>query len=259
MTDFCQKMPDNKIRESLKPYTLAGGNAMLDAKGDDVRLGRFVVFEMEHLMAMGDRKAVPVLLYLFRCVERGLDGSPTLLVLDEAWLMLNHPLFQEKIREWLKVLRKANCSVLFATQSISDVGKSAIRDVLFESCPTKILLANPEIRGNEESASQYRAIGLNERQIDIIGRMSKKLDYYYMSPLGRRKYQLGLGPVCLAFVGASGKDDIAVARQLMERYGDRWTVEWLRHCNMNKDWGKGQLTDWITFHESQLGPVKRAA
>ncbi|WP_310730800.1 hypothetical protein [Burkholderia multivorans] len=181
------------------------------------------------------------------------------LVLDEAWLMLNHPLFQEKIKEWLKVLRKANCVVLFATQSLSDVGKSAIRDVLYESCPTKILLANPEIRGNEESAAQYRAIGLNERQIDIIGRMAKKLDYYYMSPLGRRKYQLGLGPVCLAFVGASGKADIELARQLIKSHGERWTVEWLRHCNANKEWGKGQLTEWIAYHERQLGIAKQAA
>jgi len=259
ITHFIRQVADEKMREALKPYSLDGNNAMLDGESDNIMLDRFVVFEMEHLMGMGDRFAIPVLLYLFRCVERGLDGSPTLLVLDEAWLMLNHPLFQEKIREWLKVLRKANCVVLFATQSLSDVGKSAIRDVLYESCPTKILLANSEIRGNEESAAQYRAIGLNERQIDIIGRMAKKLDYYYMSPLGRRKYQLGLGPVCLAFVGASGKDDVALARDLITRYGERWTVEWLRHCNANKDWGKGQLTEWIAYHERQLGIAKQAA
>src|SRR5260363_475108 len=70
--------------------------------------------------------------------------------LDEAWLMLRHPLFQEKIRAWLKTLRKTHCAVVFATQSISDVGTSALRDVLYESCPTKILLANPEVNGNEE-------------------------------------------------------------------------------------------------------------
>ncbi len=259
MTSFVQQLADEALRQALKPYTLDGNNAMLEGESDSITLDRFVVFEMEHLMKMGDRFAIPVLLYLFRCVERGLDGSPTLLVLDEAWLMLNHPLFQEKIKEWLKVLRKANCVVLFATQSLSDVGKSAIRDVLYESCPTKILLANPEIRGNEESAAQYRAIGLNERQIDIIGRMAKKLDYYYMSPLGRRKYQLGLGPVCLAFVGASGKADIELARQLIKRHGERWTVEWLRHCNAHKEWGKGQLTDWIAYHERQLGTAKQAA
>lgn len=257
--DFCDQLQDIPMRQALEPYTMAGGNPMLDHTEDNIRLDRFVVFEMEHLMSMGDRFAVPVLLYLFRCIERGLDGSPTLLVLDEAWLMLSHPLFQEKIREWLKVLRKANCVVLFATQSISDVGKSAIRDVLFESCPTKILLANPEVRGNEESAEQYRAIGLNERQIDIIGQMAKKLDYYYMSPHGRRRFQFGLGPVCLAFVGASGKDDVALARKLIASHGERWTVEWLRHCNKNKDWGRGQLTEWIAFHERQLGVTKMVA
>lgn len=259
MTAFCQQVNDVEMRNALAPYTLDGGNTILDAESDNLSLDRFVVFEMEHLMSMGDKVAIPILLYFFRCVERGLDGSPTLLVLDEAWLMLSHPLFQEKIREWLKVLRKANCAVVFATQSISDVGKSPIRDVLYESCPTKILLANPEIRNTTTSADQYRAIGMNDRQIDIIGRMAKKLDYYYMSPLGRRRYQLGLGPVCLAFVGASGKDDVATARKLMKQYGDRWTIEWLRHCNTTKKWAKGQLTDWITYHEKQLAQGKRAA
>ncbi|MGY8527613.1 VirB4 family type IV secretion/conjugal transfer ATPase [Paracidovorax citrulli] len=252
MTDLVQKVQDNNLREALKPYTLNGDNPMLDAIQDNVRLEQFVVFEMEHLMSMGQKRAVPVLLYLFRCIERGLDGSPTLLVLDEAWLMLSHPLFQEKIREWLKVLRKANCAVVFATQSVSDVGKSAIRDVLYESCPTKILLANPEIRDNEESAAQYRAIGLNDRQIDIIGGMTKKLDYYYMSPLGRRKFQLGLGPVCLAFVGSSGKDDVAMARTLIGRHGGSWPVAWLQYCNESKRWGKGILADWSAYLKTTI-------
>ncbi len=252
MTEFVDQVQDNAMRSALSAYTRQEGNSILDDTADTIALDRFVVFEMEHLMNMHDKFAVPVLLYLFRCIERGLDGAPTLLVLDEAWLMLSHSLFQAKIKEWLKVMRKANCSVVFATQSISDVGKSAIRDVLYKSCPTKILLANPEIRGNEESAAQYRAIGLNARQIDIIGRMAKKLHYYYMSSLGRRKYQLGLGSLCLAFVGASGKSDITLVRQLIQRYGKRWTIEWLRYCNVNKNWGKGQLTDWMNYLEKQF-------
>jgi type IV secretion system protein VirB4 len=259
MTEFSAQVQDLAMREALQAYTLQGGNAMLDAEHDSIALDRFVVFEMEHLMSMGDAHAVPVLLYLFRCIERGLDGSPTLIVLDEAWLMLNHPLFQEKIREWLKTLRKANCSVWFATQSISDVGKSPIRDVLYESCPTKILLANPEASTNEDSAAPYRLLGLNERQVDIIGRMAKKRDYYYMSPLGRRKFQLGLGPVNLAFVGASGREDIAKARELIARYGERWPVEWLRWCNIHKDWGKGKLSSWADYLDKQIVERENAA
>ena len=95
-------------------------------------------------MALGEKNLIPVLLYLFRHFERSLTGAPALLLLDEAWVMLGHPVFREKIREWLKVLRKANCAVVLATQSLSDAVRSGILDVLLESCPTKILLPNEE-------------------------------------------------------------------------------------------------------------------
>ena len=85
---------------------------------------------------MGDRNLIPVLLYLFRRIEKRLTGEPSLLILDEAWLMLGHPVFRDKIREWLKVLRKANCAAVLAPQSISDADRSAIIDVLKEICPT---------------------------------------------------------------------------------------------------------------------------
>lgn len=242
MTHFVNLVQDQQLQEALHFYTLMGGNDMLDAQHDDIRTGYFQVFEMEHLMIMGERHIVPVLLYLFHCIERQLDGSPVLLVLDEAWLMLGHPLFQDKIKEWLKVMRKANVAVVFATQSISDVGKSAIRDVIYESCLTKILLPNAEAR-NEASYVQYKLIGLNERQIDMIANATPKREYYYTSPLGKRMYRLGLGPVCLAFVGASSKDDIKLARDLMALHGDRWTVEWLK--------GRG-LVDWANALEAEL-------
>lgn len=259
MTDFVQQLQDADLREVLKPYTLEGNNPMIDADHDDISLGRVVVFEMEHLMGMGQKHAVPVLLYLFRCIERGLDGSPTLLVLDEAWLMLSHPLFQEKIREWLKTLRKANCAVWFATQELSDVGKSPIRDVIFSACPTRILLANPEVLSDEEAVIPYRSLGLNPRQIQLLGKMAKKRDYYYISPLGRRRFQLGLGPVNLAFVGASGKEDVRKARELIAEYGDHWPVEWLRWCNAHKDWGKGRLLDQANYLERKLPKMRIAA
>ena len=236
MTHFHAALQHDGMKEALHYYTLDGGNPMLDAASDNLRFGRFQVFEMEHLMNMGEKHVVPVLLYLFRCIERQLDGSPVLLVLDEAWLMLSHPLFQAKIREWLKVMRKANCAVLFATQEISDVGKSPIRDVIYQSCETKILLPNPDARTIETMYEQYKLIGMNERQIDLISYATKKRDYYYMSSLGRRLFTLGLGPICLSFVGASSKEDVILARQLMEKYGLRWPAEWLRINGRMRGW-----------------------
>src|SRR3546814_6721608 len=64
---------------------------------------------------------LPVLTFLFHRLEERFNGRPTLLILDEAWVFLDNPLFAARIREWLKVLRKKNVSVVFATQSLADI------------------------------------------------------------------------------------------------------------------------------------------
>jgi type IV secretion system protein VirB4 len=170
---------------------------------------------------------IPVLLYLFRRFEKSLIGQPSLLVLDEAWVMLGHPVFRAKIREWLKVLRKANCAVVLATQSLSDAQNSGIMDVLVESCPTKILLPNHSAR-QENQYNLYVDIGLNSRQIEIVANAVPKRDYYIIAPEGRRLVQLALGPRTLAFIGASDKESVARIRQLVNEYGlESWPDAWL--------------------------------
>lgn len=143
LTHFYHVVQDRGIKEAIQHYTTQGAmGRLLDADSDSLNLSRFMVFEIEDLMNLGDKNMVPVLTYLFRRIEKALDGSPTILVLDEAWIMLGHPVFRAKIREWLKVMRKANCAVVLATQSLSDAKNSGILDVLSESCPTKIFLPN---------------------------------------------------------------------------------------------------------------------
>jgi len=85
-----------------------------------------MTFEIEQLMNMGEKFALPVLLYLFRRIEESLDGRPTLIILDEAWLMLAHAVFCSKIAEWLDSMAKKNCSVLMATQRPSHAANSPI-------------------------------------------------------------------------------------------------------------------------------------
>ncbi len=214
---------------ALTHYTGKGAMGhLLDAKEDSLSVSHFMVFEIEDLMEMGEVNMIPVLLYLFRRFEKSLSGQPSLLVLDEAWVMLGHPVFRAKIREWLKVLRKANCAVVLATQSLSDARNSGIMDVLVESCPTKILLPNHSSR-QENQCNLYVDIGLNSRQIDIVANAIPKRDYYIISPDGRRLVQLALGPQALAFIGASDKDSIIRIRQLVDELGqENWTDAWLQ-------------------------------
>ena len=84
----------------------------------------------------------PVLLYLFHRINTSLDGTPTMLVLDEAWALIDNPVFAPRIKDWLKVLRKLNAFVIFATQSVEDASKSAISDTLLQQTATQIFLPN---------------------------------------------------------------------------------------------------------------------
>ena len=162
-------------------------------------------FEMEELMH-GRTAVLPVLSYLFRRLEERFDGPPVLLVLDEAWVFLDDPAFASRIREWLKTLRKKNVSVVFATQSLADIQRSSIAPAIIDSCASRIFLPNPQAV-EPQLRSVYEGFGLNDRQITIIAHAQPKRDYYYQSRLGNRLFDLGLGPVTLAFAGTSTPDD----------------------------------------------------
>lgn len=228
LSDFVSGVQMREIKDALHHYTVDGPmGQLLDAEEDGLALGAFQCFEIEELMNMGERNLVPVLTYLFRRIEKRLTGAPSLIILDEAWLMLGHPVFRDKIREWLKVLRKANCAVVLATQSISDAERSGIIDVLKESCPTKICLPNGAARepGTREF---YERIGFNERQIEIVTTATPKREYYVVSPEGRRLFNMALGPVALSFVGASSKEDLKRIRSLHSQHGAAWPLHWLQ-------------------------------
>lgn len=228
LSDFVSGVQMREIKDALHHYTVDGPmGQLLDAETDGLSLGAFQCFEIEELMNMGERNLVPVLTYLFRRIEKRLTGAPSLIILDEAWLMLGHPVFRDKIREWLKVLRKANCAVILATQSISDADRSGIIDVLKESCPTKICLPNGAARepGTREF---YERLGFNDRQIAIVAAALPKREYYVTSSDGRRLFDMALGPVTLSFVGASGKEDLKRIRALHTEHGANWPLHWLQ-------------------------------
>ncbi|WP_412058708.1 hypothetical protein [Bartonella sp. DGB2] len=235
LSEFSVTIQDLSIREAIQQYTVDSPMGhLLDATSDGLSFSDFTVFEIEELMNLGEKFALPVLLYLFRRIECALTGQPAVIILDEAWLMLGHPTFRDKIREWLKVLRKANCLVLMATQSLSDANNSGIIDVIIESTATKIFLPNA-YACDEDTSALYRRMGLNTRQIEILATAEPKRQYYYASENGRRLYDLALGSLALAFVGASSKESIAIIKKLEAKHGDAWVDEWLADRNLKLD------------------------
>ena len=206
LTGLSVLLQSNALRQALSPYVLGGAHGkLLDADQDRLGTADVQCFEMEELM--GSRAAVMAVLgYLFARFEARFDGAPTLLMLDESWLFLDDPVFAARIRQWLKTLRKKNVSVLFATQSLADIQGSSIAPAIVESCASRIFQPNPQAT-EPQVRSIYEAFGLNRRQIEIVATAVPKRDYYYQSRLGNRLFDLDLGPVALAFAGASTPQD----------------------------------------------------
>ena len=129
----------------------------------------------------------------------------------------------------MKTLRKKNASVVFATQSLSDIDGSAIAPAIIESCPTRLFLPN-ERAIEPQITAIYRRFGFNDRQIEILARATPKRDYYCQSRRGNRLFELGLGQVALAFTAASSKSDQAAIEQILAEHGrEGFVAEWLRH------------------------------
>ncbi|RKF22631.1 conjugal transfer protein TrbE [Altericroceibacterium spongiae] len=228
LTGLAVLLQSQPLKQALGSYCVGGPwGRLLDAEAEQIGEARCQAFETEGLVGAG--AAAAVLSYLFHRIADRLDGSPTLIIIDEGWLVLDSPAFAAQLREWLKTLRKKNASVVFATQSLADIETSSIAPSIIESCPTRIFLPN-ERAAEPQIAAIYERFGLNARQIEILSRATPKRDYYCQSRRGNRLFELGLGEVALAFTAASSKSDQLAIAEIMETHGAAaFAAEWLRH------------------------------
>lgn len=215
------------------PGTLAGRIAMWHSKGShakifdnpedtiDLKKARIFGFEMAELLkdpvALG-----PVLLYIFHRINISLDGYPTMIILDEAWALIDNPVFAPKIKDWLKVLRKLNTFVIFATQSVEDAAKSKISDTLIQQTATQIFLPNLK------ATDVYKdAFMLSQREYMLIKTTDPSSRYFLVkqgvNAIVARVDLSGMDNVINVLSGRS--DTVLLVKELREKYGDnpeRW-------------------------------------
>ena len=105
-----------------------------------------------------------VLSYVFRLIERLMaDRKPTILVLDEAWKLLDDPYFETRLENWLVTLRKMNGVVVMMTQYPSQLHKSRVGKVIVETVPTQILFPNDRARSGD-----FLYLGVNEKEAEML-------------------------------------------------------------------------------------------
>ena len=155
----------NSLSVRLKMWHSDGAKAgIFDNDSDmlDFSTNRTFSFDMAEIMK--DPVALPpVMLYIFHKINQSLDGTPTMVVMDEAWALIGNKVFAPKIKDWLKVMRKLNAFCVFATQSVEDAAKSEISDTLVQQTATQIFLANLK------ATDAYRDVFmLSQRELALV-------------------------------------------------------------------------------------------
>lgn len=173
--------PKDRVLRNIVPFlgmggpdSLAGRIAMWHGHGshtnvfdnevDNINFRTDLIFAFEMAELLKDKPSLgPVLLYVFHKINLSLDGTPSMIVLDEAWALIDNEVFAPKIKDWLKVLRKLNCFVIFATQSVEDASKSRISDTLIQQTATQIFL--PNLKATDVYRSHFM---LSQREFTLI-------------------------------------------------------------------------------------------
>lgn len=161
---------DDPLVLTIYQYVDTLGNGIFNATEDNFNANERVLgIELEKLLIGQSKKLVyPALTFIFNRLETMFDPkTPTMLILDEAWLFLKDEFFTFYIQNWLKTLRKKNALVIIATQEIQDLTASPIASTILSSCSHRIFIRNTHSMENTFYPS-YQALGLEDYQINTI-------------------------------------------------------------------------------------------
>jgi len=171
------------LSDRLTRWTGGGQFGFLfDHPEDTLSFARFQCFDFQR-MAQYPELLEPLLFYVLHRANAVISDPQISSVfkaffIDEAWVFLRNPSIQRYVIEALKTWRKHNAAMVLSTQSLDDLRKSDILDVILESCSTKIFLANP---GMDRDLYRQK-FHLNETEVELIAGLVPKQQFLIKTP-----------------------------------------------------------------------------
>jgi len=179
----------------LSRWTRGGQFGFLfDNAEDNVSFSRFQCFDFQR-MSQYPELLEPLLFYILHranAVIRGREITSEFkaFFIDEAWVFLKNPAIQRYVVEALKTWRKHNAAMVLSTQSLDELRRSDILDVIIESCATKIFLANPDM----DRDLYRRQFHLNENEVELIANLIPKQQFLIKTPELAKVANLNVDP-----------------------------------------------------------------
>jgi type IV secretion/conjugal transfer VirB4 family ATPase len=208
-----------ELKERLHRWTKAGQYGFLFDNAEDTL--SFSQFQTFNFTGWGDAPEVlePLLFYVLHRASNEIADPKKLatfkmFLLDEAWLFIRNETIRNYIVSAQKTWRKHNAAMILATQSIKELEESGMLQIVSESCPTKIFLANPEM-----DRSLYReAFHLNDTELDLIAGLVPPGQMLIRKAQTSKKVQLNVDSVTHWTATNNARDNIK-KRDYFERFG----------------------------------------
>ena len=172
-----------QLSEVLTKWLRGGQFGFLfDNPVDTVSFSKFQCFDFQE-MSRYPELLEPLLFYLLHRANEVITGSDSsasfkAFFIDEAWVFLTNSSIRQYVTAALKTWRKHNSAMILSTQSLDELKRSELLDVILESCATKIFLANPDM----DQELYRRQFHLNETEIALIAGLQPKLQFLIKTP-----------------------------------------------------------------------------
>ncbi|WP_348270135.1 DUF87 domain-containing protein [Edaphobacter paludis] len=208
-----------ELKERLHRWTKDGQYGFLfDNVADTLSFSRFQTF---NFAGWDDAPDVlePLLFYVLHRASNEIADPKKLatfkmFLLDEAWLFIKNETIRSYIVQGQKTWRKHNAAMILATQSIKELEESGMLQIVSESCPTKIFLANPEM-----DRDLYReAFHLNDTELELIAGLVPPGQMLIRKAQSSKKVQLNVDSVSHWTATNNARDNLK-KREYFERFG----------------------------------------
>jgi type IV secretion system protein VirB4 len=155
---------------------------LFDNPQDTISLSRFQCFDFQQ-MSRYPELLEPLLFYILHranevITNREVSSTFKSFFIDEAWVFLRNPSIRHYVTEALKTWRKHNAAMILSTQSLDELKRSELLDVIVESCATKIFLANPDM----DQDLYRRQFHLNDTEVALIAALLPKQQFLIKTP-----------------------------------------------------------------------------
>ena len=197
------------LGERLHRWTQAGQFGYLfDNVEDTLTFSRFQTFNFDGWDKYPD-VLEPMLFYVLQRASSEIERPENtamfkLFVIDEGWIFFKNKIIRDWIMRAEKTWRKKNAAMILATQSVVELANSGLLQLVNESCPTQIFLANPGI----DRKLYAEIFQLNDTELELLESLVPKRDLLFKQPRYAKKLRLEVDALSYWMATNTPRDNI---------------------------------------------------